>query len=398
LLKFRCDRPGGDPLSPGIDLDGDGWEVVLWGQGAAGRLLWYGAENGFALGGPAPRADFYYASVYEWRSDWNGDGRPDLAAFPTMTHGVIEFSVSLDERSLGEWQTAHEVPPAEEYVAKPRPIPIDVDGDGFPEVLMARRVPPDPRHGPYELVLRRRVGNEWLTDAQTFPIGGCGVVAGAVVADLDRDGDPDVVVADGYDWCDPFPVEYDPDWHRVGVFLTDRERGELVFSGWFAFGQLPGGNLRAFKAADADGDGVVDIVHNLWTLDAEGEPKGAPGYLRGHGDGTFETGRFVQTVDRGSRALLAHADFDGDGDSEWLAHDFREGEAPTLTIVEPPLTDPVDIALPDLVLPGPDWYQTTNGDHADFNGDGAADIFVKYARSAGGPGPGPLSNILLSAP
>jgi hypothetical protein len=96
---------GGDPLSPGIDLDGDGREVVLWGQGAAGRLLWYDAENGFALGGPAPRADLYYASVYQWRSDWDGDGRPDLAAFPTMTHGVIEFSVSLDERSLGAWQT-----------------------------------------------------------------------------------------------------------------------------------------------------------------------------------------------------------------------------------------------------------------------------------------------------
>jgi hypothetical protein len=139
--------------------------------------------------------------------------------------------------------------------------------------------------------------------------------------DFGRDGDTDLTILDLHNGCDPYPEEYDPAWHRIGVLLADSETGLLTLGGWYPMGTAADGGVHGLWAHDVDRDDLLDLVAPV-----EGRFGRRATVLRGHADGSFVEGETVDlSPDLASYALRGAGDFDGDGSPEWVAlHDDTE--------------------------------------------------------------------------
>lgn len=287
---------GSDPTVADADTDGDGLLDPL--------EVWLGADplvtdtDGDAL------ADGEELSVWGTdpsRADTDGDGAPDGGEL-----FVLGTSPIVDETVDCAWSP---VVLTEAVSIYPTDVAlIDVSGDGALDVLTAAGG---------KVSRSTNLGGFGFDTLATWLLVSPGAEDARVsVADLDGDGDLDLLVASSIcDTCDhenyyPYPYNIlvvDNPGTDIPPFPVVEEILELTV----------GAIATVLHVADLDGDGVLDLLYTDFGFRYGGWNE--IGWLRGLGDGSFETpqvlGNPYVLLNNGSDGV-AVGDPDGDGDAD----------------------------------------------------------------------------------
>ncbi len=214
-------------------------------------------------------------------------------------------------------------------------VPADVDGDGDLDILTANG-----RHWAQPDFVYFNLGNGRMLDAK--PIG-LGRSASYTIqpGDFDLDGDIDVAVV-----RDNLPAQ---------IYANDGT-GNFTLSGEL---QGSGGHARGAVLLDIEGDGYLDLIIT--------RRAGADLLFRGQGELNFSAAEELTGSD-GASTNAAAADLDNDGDMDVVV--ARRDSQPSLVLVNNGKGQ-----LIAQVLAG------STGDHrkvtlGDFNGDGIVDIVL----------------------
>jgi hypothetical protein len=307
-----------------VDLDKDGKQDLviadlgefLPGDHLKGSVVWLRQtgplqfEKRVLISGLPRTADVQAA-------DFNGDGKLDLvvASYGLWRVGGIYYY----ENQTTDWND----PKFVQYTIDARPggihvPPVDLNGDGRMDyvALLAQQ---------YEHVvayLSRGPGKGFRAETIFRGITPVWGSSGIQVVDLDKDGDPDVLMTNG-DTLDDFTIR---SFHGIRWF---ENQGAFPFL-QHDLAAMPGAH-RAL-AADMDGDGDLDIVAcaflpaathpQFQNLSRQGNLKDftSVGWLEQVRPKEFR----LHTLEKGqlTHVTLDVADFDGDGDSDVLVGNF----------------------------------------------------------------------------
>ena len=254
-------------LGPGIawaDLDGDGWEDLVIGSGKGGPLTVYhnDGHGGFSrLSGEgfekAARQD--QTGIVTWPGAGNvasvlvgsANYEEGLSAsggilrYDSKT-GVSDLVISMGESSVG-------------------PLAItDMDGDGELELFVGGRVIGGRYPESASSRIYRNRGGRWeLDESNSRALEKIGLVSGAVWSDLDGDGYPELILA-----CEWGPLKFFRNDHghlkpwNPSVTLPTLNSQPLStlnqLTGWW----------NGVTTGDIDGSGRMSIIAGNWGLNA----------------------------------------------------------------------------------------------------------------------------------
>ena len=281
-----------------VDLNGDGHLDLV----ATARLvkpslhIWLGDGAGGLTPVPATWRDVGYAALAT--GDINRDGFPDLVA--ASHFGGVQTLLSDGKGGFTEKVMRRD----DGYVAAQL---VDVDGDGHLDLLLLGY-----RTAGLEVYLGDGRGNWKLHATLPEPRPGSSMPGRALaVADLDRDGHPDVVAA----------------FQRWGVHVYYGDGRGRFIGGPVDF-YSASHEFQSLAVADVNHDGHLDIVLN-GTLAGRDQPNGPDVYL-GDGRRTWRAASDGLKVLRLASSGLAVGDLDGDGNLDIVAAgkisaDIRDG-------------------------------------------------------------------------
>jgi hypothetical protein len=277
------------------DLNGDGKLDLVVGNGCQIANCQAGGSVGVLLGNgdgtfqAAVAYDsggswFYFRSQAVAIADVNGDHKPDLvvANSGSNTVGVL----------LGNGDGTFQ-PVVTYFSGNSHPDSLavaDVNGDGRPDILVANECSDNVCDSTVGVLLNNGDGT-FPPVATIYGSGGRGAM-GLAVADVNHDGKPDVLVAEGV----------------VGVLLGN---GDGTFRP--AVAHNSGGNATSVTVADLNGDGNPDLVLAGFGVSV----------LLGNGNGTFKSAVIYDGgLDPRSAAV---ADLNGDGRLDIVVADLIAG-------------------------------------------------------------------------
>ena len=319
------------------DVNGDGAPDVVLAASMEGKLLVFRNDGHGAF--PSVEAVAVDSAAVARLADVDGDGRADIVSVrpnPRITH--------LHTGALAVWisdgSSFRPMPPTEYDLEAPGipPVFADVDEDGRIDVFLGRRLLRNLGGGlfaPAQLVpalsdqrllaaadLNGDDHVDLLVATSSWPMAGLSILSGdgrggftsgapfletlspneATVADLDRDGLPDLVLTGSWKYQG-----------LVDALLADGTGG---FRRTFSFTDI----YSTCAVGDVDRDGTPDLV-----VSSSGSVNGLSVFL---GDGAGAFPRRVPIASGGGR--LALADFDRDGALDLLR---VPGSPPTLAAV-----------------------------------------------------------------
>jgi hypothetical protein len=260
------------------DVDADGWPDIVFSnryRGGEVELASYQNDSYVYWGGPdgfseERRLDLPTVGAARSRvADLNGDGFSDVV-FASGILDILGHTESVvywgSDGGLGATSRALPSSFAEGLAVD------DLDGDGALDVLLTS----------WMCLSGCDVANliYWGDDLkETTQLDGIGGAVDAQVADLNGDGWPDLVLANGaVDWSGNFATE---SWVYLG--------GEGGFSKHLS---LPATAASSAGIADLDGDGQLDIVFASHYEPAEGGPQVSQIYWGQ--DGSFDAERLTE--------------------------------------------------------------------------------------------------------
>jgi hypothetical protein len=280
---------GADPNAVAVaDLNGDGRPDIITANGGSG---FYPGDTVSVLPGNGdgtfqPQQTFQVGDYPDavTVADLAGDGRPDIITANAGSFSTVGGTVSV---LLNNGHGSFPSPQTYPVGAYPYAVAVaDLNGDGKPDLVTANG-----GDGTVSVLLGQ--GDGTFQPQQTFPVGGYPYAV--AVADLNGDGIPDIITSDGSS-------------RTVSVLLGN---GDGSFQTPQTF--RAGGYSDALAVADLNGDGIPDII----TADRD---HGTASVLLGNGDGTFQT---PQKYDVGEGAdALAVADLNGDGIPDLIAASY----------------------------------------------------------------------------
>jgi FG-GAP-like repeat/Abnormal spindle-like microcephaly-assoc'd, ASPM-SPD-2-Hydin/FG-GAP repeat len=243
-------------------------------------------------------------------ADVNGDGKLDIIVNngnggPAAPHSATQYlpgSIGvLLGNGDGTFQHAVTIPSTFSVVG-PGLVVADVNADGKPDILLTIQCATDACGADSQVAVYLGNGDGTFQAPVTYDSGGY-VAETISIQDINGDGHPDIVVANqcpSGNTCGSSG--------SVGVLLGN---GDGTFRSPVTYGS--GGLTSSATIADVNGDGKPDVlVGNYCNTGACTGTIGTAGVLLGNGDGTF---RAVVTYSSGgyAQSSVGVADVDGDG-------------------------------------------------------------------------------------
>ncbi|MCA9249794.1 MAG: FG-GAP repeat protein [Phycisphaerales bacterium] len=267
------------------DLDGDGDLDVLSASNADDKIAWYENIDGAGTFGPQRIISSTAAGANSvFAADLDGDGDADVISSSSSDRKIAWYE-NIDGLGAFGLPTVFEI-------GLDTPISViaaDLDGDldldilfatrGFANVAWFENTDGLGAFGPIEII-------------DDFS----GLVSSAIPADLDGDGDLDVLAT----------LDFDDT-----VLWYENTDGLGTFDYWQVITTVANGALSAF-AADLDGDGDLDVL-SASKLDSK-----IAFYENTDGLGSFGPQQIIST-DMDRPASVSARDLDGDGDLDVLS-------------------------------------------------------------------------------
>ncbi len=264
-------------------------------------------------------------------ADVNLDGRPDLLADASSCYTSIFVLLGNGDGTFTYTECGWDYSKnfysggwGDDSIAA-----ADLNGDGKPDVVAA--------NGPYEQPYSNNVGvllgngDGTLQSVSTYGSGGLGPLFVAV-ADVNGDNKPDLVLAN----CGSNTAGWGCSGSGEGSVAVLLGNGDGTFQPAVAYDS---GGLGAFGVAIADvnGDGIPDLV-------VANAGSNNIGVLLGNGDGTFQP--VVTFASGGSYPRsIAVADVNGDGKLDVLVADYNSGTVDVLLNISNYTTSPSTTVL-----------------------------------------------------
>jgi hypothetical protein len=296
-------------------------------------------------------------------ADLNGDGRPDVvAADPIVTGGYTAPGNIWVSLNMGGFNFA---PPTRYPLSGVTPTYVrvaDLNGDGRPDIVASSTGVFQGSNVPVDRCLQVLInrGDGSFDPPVTYVIGSGTreFFPDVAIADLDRDGRPDLVANLG-------PL------NLPGHVVVLHNRGDGTFEPWQS---IPvASQPYALATADFDGDGWPDVAvvhcHGCGPTPPINEPYLT--ILRNNGAGALSIAAEYTDRDLQTGSEIIAADFDGDGRPDLL---FTDGRASVVLMLN----------RGDGAFDPPVPYGATNGYDgspwglmlADFDRDGRTDLLV----------------------
>jgi hypothetical protein len=262
--------------------------LVLVGDGRGGFRPW---SEGIELGPPA------FSSRTIEALDWDGDGRPDLAALGEGPHPPAVGAVVYRNRDDGTWEKRAEEP-GKSYAFGEALAPGDFNGDGRPDLLLGTSV-----LGDRQILRLGRPDGLWDA-ALVEAVPPRGILRAAAAADLDRDGRDELLLGGLH-------------WEKEAWSTSIEALHASASGGWDrrTVAAEPGReSIYALGTGDLDGDRIPDLA----ALTGDGRVW----LFRGDGKGglTRLEAPEIEAAGAGCRGYHVElADLDGDGAAEIVA-------------------------------------------------------------------------------